>query len=174
MKKFILTICVALFAFGAQAQEKGDFALGVKGGLSFTKLKVANVNENVTRGAIGAFAQYNLTNHWRLELEGIYHPKKDHISDFTGGLNIQYLIDVCEGVKIYPQVGYALAFVHQDTFTEGNVTIEKSNSTDGGAQLGLGAQFNIGESAFLLADYKFQPGIFGDCHVVNVGIGFRF
>ena len=89
-------------------------------------------------------------------------------------LRDKYLIDVCEGVKIYPQVGYALAFVHQDTFTEGNVTIEKSNSTDGGAQLGLGAQFNIGESAFLLADYKFQPGIFGDCHVVNVGIGFRF
>ena len=174
MKKLFLTLCVALFAMGAQAQEKGDFALGVKGGLSFTKINIADVKENITRGAIGAFAQYNFTNKWRLELEGIYHPKKDHISDFTGGLNIQYLISAGENFKIYPQFGYALAFAHQETYTSGNVTLEKSNTTDGGVQLGLGAQYNIGESTFILADYKFQPGIFGDCHVINVGVGFRF
>ena len=176
MKKLFLTLCVALFAMGAQAQEKGDFAVGVKGGLSFTKIKVVDVDENITRGAIGAFAQYNLTNHWRAELEGIYHPKKDNVSDFTAGLNIQYLIGVCEGVKLYPQLGYALAFVHQDDIVTANGTIshDKKNTTDGGIQFGLGAQFNIGEKAFLLADYKFQPGILGDCHVVNVGVGFRF
>ena len=177
MKKFFLTLCVALFALGAQAQEKGDFALGVKGGLSFTKFQFADYKENITRGGFGAFAQYNISNKWRLELEGIYHPKKEYVSDLTAGLNIQYLVDVCEGVKIYPQVGYALAFVHQyDIVLDNGSTIshDKKNTTDGGAQLGLGAQFNIGEKAFLLADYKFQPGIFGDCHVVNVGIGFRF
>ena len=177
MKKLFLTLCVALFAMGAQAQQKGDFALGVKGGLSFTKIQFGDYKENITRGAVGAFAQYNLSNHWRAELEGIYHPKKDNVSDFTAGLNIQYLIDVCEAVKIYPQLGYALAFVHQDdiVFANGSsISHDDKNTTDGGIQFGLGAQFNIGEKAFILADYKFQPGIFGDCHVVNVGVGFRF
>lgn len=176
MKKLFLTLCVALFAMGAQAQQKGDFALGVKGGLSFTNIQFGDYKENITRGAVGAFAQYNLSNHWRAELEGIYHPKKDNVSDFTAGLNIQYLVNVCEGVKFYPQFGYALAFVHQDdiVFANGStISHDNNNSTDGGIQLGLGAQFNISEKAFILADYKFQPGIFGYCHVVNVGVGFR-
>ena len=178
MKKLFLTLCVALFAMGAQAQEKGDFALGVKGGLSFAKIQFGNEKENFTRGGAGAFAQYNLSNHWRVELEGIYHFKKEHFSDITAGLNIQYLFDLSENVKLYPQFGYGLAFTKTETYTEyyaGNssITVEGDNSRDGGIQLGLGVQFNVGEKAFILGDYKFQPGIFGDGHVINVGVGFR-
>lgn len=178
MKKLFLTLVVALFAMGAQAQEKGDFALGVKGGLSFAKIQFGNDKENYTRGGAGAFAQYNFTNHFRVELEGIYHFKKNHFSDITAGLNLQYLFNLSENVKLYPQVGYALAFTKTDTYTEyyGNnssITVEGGNSRDGGVQLGLGIQFNVGEKAFILGDYKFQPGIFGDGHVINVGVGFR-
>lgn len=43
-----------------------------------------------------------------------------------------------------------------------------------GAQAQEKGDFAVGVKAFLLADYKFQPGILGDCHVVNVGVGFRF
>ena len=39
MKKVFLTLCVALLSMGAQAQEKGDFALGVKGGLAIAKIE---------------------------------------------------------------------------------------------------------------------------------------
>ena len=179
MKKLFLTMCVALFAMGAQAQEKGQFAVGVKGGLSIAKVEFGSEKETMSRAAFGAFAQYNLSNHWRVELEGIYHPKKDHFSDFTAGLNLQYLINVTEDFKIYPQFGYALAFTKTETNTtyyEGgsSITVEGNNTTDGGIQLGLGAQYNIGEQWFVLADYKYQPGIFGDGHVVNVGVGIRF
>ena len=179
MKKLFLTMCVALFAMGAQAQEKGQFALGVKGGLAIAKVEFGNEKETTSRAAIGAFAQYSLTNHWRVELEGIYHPKKDHFSDFTAGLNLQYLINVTEDFKIYPQFGYALAFTKTEEYTTyyaggSSVTVAGDNDTDGGIQLGLGAQYNLGEQWFILADYKYQPGIFGDGHVVNVGVGLRF
>ena len=179
MKKLFLTMCVALFAMGVQAQEKGQFAVGVKGGLAIAKVEFGSEKETSSRAAIGAFAQYSLTNHWRVELEGIYHPKKDHFSDFTAGLNLQYLINVTEDFKIYPQFGYALAFTKTEEYTTyyaggSSVTVAGDNDTDGGIQLGLGAQYNLGEQWFILADYKYQPGIFGDGHVVNVGVGLRF
>ena len=176
MKKLFLTLCVALFATGAQAQEKGDFALGVKGGLAIAKIEFATEKETISRVGVGAFAQYSLSDHWRVELEGIYHPKKDHFSDFTAGLNIHYLLNVAENFKIYPQLGYGLAFSKTEAYTEKNVTIshDSDTDTDGGIQLGLGAQYNLNDQWFVLADYKYQPGIFGDGHVVNVGVGVRF
>lgn len=64
-------MCVALFAMGVQAQEKGQFALGVKGGLAIAKVEFGSEKETMSRAAFGAFAQYSLTNHWRVELEGI-------------------------------------------------------------------------------------------------------
>lgn len=178
MKKLFLTMCVALFAMGVQAQEKGLFALGVKGGLAIAKVEFGSEKETMSRAAFGAFAQYSLTKHWRVELEGIYHPKKDHFSDFTAGLNLQYLINVTEDFKIYPQLGYALAFTKSEAYTNtyqnGSISHDSESDTDGGIQLGLGAQYNLGEQWFILADYKYQPGIFGDGHVVNVGVGLRF
>ena len=94
MKKLFLTMCVALLSMGAQAQEKGDFAVGVKGGLAIAKIEFGSEKETLSRAAFGAFAQYNLSNHWRVELEGLYHPKKDHFSDLTMGLNMLQRISI--------------------------------------------------------------------------------
>ena len=179
MKKLFLTMCVALLSMGAQAQEKGDFAVGVKGGLAIAKIEFGSEKETLSRAAFGAFAQYNLSNHWRVELEGLYHPKKDHFSDLTMGLNIHYLFNVAENFYIYPQLGYGLAFTKTEEYTTyyaggSSITVGSDNTTDGGIQLGLGAQYNLNDQWFVLADYKFQPGIFGDGHVVNVGVGVRF
>ena len=178
MKKFFVTMCVALFAMSAQAQVKGDFAVGVKGGLSVAKVVLLDEKETYSRAAFGAFAQYNVFDNWRVEVEGLYHPKKDHFSDITLALNLHYLIDVAEDFKVYPQFGYGLAFTnteaYTDTYENGTISHDSENETDGGFQIGLGAQYNIGEQWFVLADYKFQPGILGDGHVVNVGVGVRF
>ena len=173
-------MCLAMLSIGAQAQEKGDFAVGLRAGATFTKLEVQDwkVDETTTQFGIGAFGQYSLTNHWRVELEGIYHPKKDHVTDFVVGLNVQYLFNLGDYLKIYPMLGYALAFVKTETFTEtnkgGTITVEGDNTTDGGIQLGVGLQYNIGSNWFVNAEYKYQPGIFGDGHVATAGIGYRF
>jgi len=178
MKKWLLTLCVALLSVGAQAQERGDFAVGVRGGIDIVKFDFGKLSETSTRFGIGAFGQYNLSKHFRLDLEGIYHPKKEHVSDFQLGLDVQYLFHISDKFKIYPQLGYALAFVKEDTYTSTNgqssITVEGGNKTDGGIQVGAGLQYNLGENWFLGAEYRFQPAIFGHVHVILASVGYRF
>ena len=182
MKKFFVAMFVAMLCMGAQAQEKGDVAIGLRSGVNIATLKIAGLEEDVTNFGIGAFGQYNLTDNWRLELEGIYHPMKDHVSDITVGLNVHYLFSLGEAIKIYPTLGYALAFVHSEDYkissTKGETVREivhdSENDTDGGIQLGLGLQYNLNDNWFLAGEYKYQPGILGDGHVVMGSIGFKF
>jgi opacity protein-like surface antigen len=180
MKKLFITMCVALLSMNAQAQGKGDFAIGVHGGASFTKIKLEglNIDETVTRGLAGAFAQYNFTNAFRAELEADYLFKKNHVSSILVGVNLHYLINISDEFKIYPLAGYALTFNHSEAYsvTQGNGTIshDSENDTDGGIQIGAGLQYNLGDNYFIKAEYKFQPGILGDGHVVMAGFGYRF
>lgn len=176
MKKLFLLMCVMLLAFSAQAQKKGDFAVGLKAGATFTKVEFDNLNveESITQFGIGAFGQYNLSKHWRAELEGVYHPMKEHVSDFMLGINVHYLFNLGEYLKIYPILGFAVAFTHSETYTEGGITSEGDNTTDTGIQLGAGLQYNISGNWFISGEYKYQPGIFGDSHVAMAGIGYRF
>lgn len=174
MKKVLLTFIVALISLSASAQRKGDLAVGLRGGPTMTKIEFLGIKENYTRWGAGAFVQYNLTDHFRFDLDGIYHFKKDHLSDFTVGIDLQYLFDLGEDVKFFPLVGYALAFTHQDAYDINNISYDSENSTDGGIQLGAGIQFNLGDNCFVSAEYKFQPGILGDGHVVMASVGYRF
>lgn len=179
MKKLFLTMCVALFTMGVQAQEKGDFAVGLHVGPTITQFEIQDwdVNETTAQWGVGAFGQYNLSKHWRVELEGTFHPMKDHVSDFMVGLNFHYLINLTKNhnFKLYPLLGYGLTFAHQEEFTEGGATFKADNMTDGGIQLGLGLQANLpGDRWFLTGEYRYLPGIFGDCHVALLGLGYRF
>ena len=178
MKKFFVAMFVAMLCMGAQAQEKGDVAIGLRSGVNIATLKIAGLEEDVTNFGIGAFGQYNLTDNWRLELEGIYHPMKDHVSDITVGLNVHYLFSLGEAIKIYPTLGYALAFVHSEAYTittkGGEIINDSENETDGGIQVGAGIQYNLGSNVFIAGEYKYQPGILGDGHVIMGSIGFRF
>ena len=174
MKKVLLTFIVALISLSASAQRKGDFAVGLRGGPTMTKIEFLGIKENYTRWGAGAFVQYNLTDHFRFDLDGIYNFKKAHLSDFTVGIDLQYLFDLGEDVKFFPLVGYALAFTHQDAYDINNISYDSENSTDGGIQLGAGIQFNLGDNCFVSAEYKFQPGILGDGHVVMASVGYRF
>lgn len=181
MKKILLMAAVAMMtAMSAQAQEKGDFAIGLRGGATLTKVMIQDweVDETSSRFGIGAFGQYNFANHWRVELEGIYHPMKDHASDVTACINLHYLINLTKDhtLKLYPILGYGLSFVHNETFTDGGTTIHGDNSTDGGIQIGIGNQCDLtfAKGWFVSGEYKYQPGILGDGHVAMIGIGYRF
>lgn len=179
MKKLFITMCVALLSMGAMAQEKGSFAIGLQGGASFTKIKLEGlkIDETVTRGFAGAFAQYNFTNAFRAELEGDYLFKKNHVSSFLVGVNLHYLINISDEFKFYPLAGYALTFNKSEAYSvtteRGTISHDSENDTDGGIQVGAGLQYNLGDNYFIKAEYKYQPGILGDGHVVIAGIGFR-
>lgn len=176
MKRLFVTLCAALLGMGAQAQQKGDFALGVHAGMTFTEVEFINVKESTRQLGIGVFGQYSLSKHWRLELEGTYHPMTDHVSDLLTGLTVHYLINLDKGdrVKLYPLLGYGVQFVHSETYTEDGFTFKGDNETDGGIQLGAGLQVNVGQRWFVSGEYKYQPGIFADANVVMLGVGYRF
>ncbi|MBP5258676.1 MAG: porin family protein [Prevotella sp.] len=179
MKKLFLTMCVALLSMSAFAQEKGDFAVGVRSGVNIMRFKFASLDETSTNFGIGAFGQYSLSDHWRLELDGIYNPTKDHVSNLALGLNVHYLFKLGDAFRIYPSVGYSLAFVHSEAYTmttsSGEVKkIESENDTDGGIQLGAGIQYNINKNWFVAGEYKYQPGLFGDGQSIMGSIGYRF
>ena len=167
MKKLFITMCVVLLSMTAQAQQKGDFALGLHLGPTFGKVEFMGLKEHTTTFGIGAFAQYNFATHWRAELEANYHPKKDHVSDVLVALNVHYLINVAENFKIYPLLGYGVTFVHSDL--DGD-----ENETDSGVQLGAGMQYDLSGQYFISGEYKYQPGLFGDSHVLLFGVGMRF
>lgn len=182
MKKLFVLMCVALLSMSAQAQEKGDFAIGLRGGPTINKINLdgVGIEESVTRWGVGAFAQYGLSNHFRLDFEGIYHPKKNNVSDFQLGLDIQYLFNVADGIKVFPLLGYALAFQKTEAYTvtdgRGSVSIshDDESTTDGGIQIGAGVEFNLGSNCFISGEYRFQPGIFGDGHCIMASVGYRF
>lgn len=174
MKKLLFVMFAALISMSAQAQKKGDFAVGVHGSASFSKIEIFDVSDSYTQLGIGAFAQYNFADNWRVEAEANFHPMKDHVSDVLLALNLHYLFNLAEGFKIYPILGYGVAFVHTEAYKEGGVSSESSNTTDSSFQVGAGLQLDLGSNVFASAEYKFQPGIFGDAHVVMAGIGFRF
>jgi Opacity protein and related surface antigens len=178
MKKLFVTLFAALLSFGAQAQEKGDLAIGFHAGPTIQQIEFMKVKETSTKISFGAFAQYNFGKHWRTELEANYSPMKDHISDFMAGLNFHYLFSINDNIKIYPLLGYAVFFVHSETYTErtsrGTVTVEGDNDTDSGIQMGAGLQYNLSNNLFLSGEYKYQPGLFGDSHVIMLGVGFKF
>ena len=148
MKKLLMIAVVIAAAMSANAQEKGTFAAGLRGGVQITKLEIQGlgIKETSNRFGIGAFGQYSLTNH-------------------SLGLYFQYLFNVTEDFKIYPLLGYGFSFIQQEG--------EKSD-TDSGIQLGLGLQYNMKNNWFVAGEYRYQPGIFGDAHSPMLSVGYRF
>ena len=80
MKKVLLTFFVALISLSASAQRKGDFAVGLRGGPTMTKIEFLGIKENYTRWGAGAFVQYNLTDHFLLLIRN--HSKRVQITSY--------------------------------------------------------------------------------------------
>jgi opacity protein-like surface antigen len=179
MKKFFLMVVAAMMAtMSVNAQEKGDFAGGIHGGPTFTHFEFLCYKENVTRFSFGIFGQYNLSNHWRMELAADYSPKKNDVKFWQAGLDFHYIINVSDNFKIYPLAGFAIQYIPGYTTVDDtkNSHIETTvdSGTDFGVEFGLGLQYNLGSNYFISGEYKYQPGLFGDNHNIMLGVGYRF
>lgn len=80
MKKSIIMIAVVLFLSASQlmfSQEKGDFKLGIKGGVNFSNVDTNNAKSNkaLTGVNFGIFAKLTITNSLAIQPE-IYFTTK--------------------------------------------------------------------------------------------------
>ena len=143
MKKFILSAIVALFAFGASSQEKGDMAIGVNLGVApcFTKHY-----STITNFGIGAKYQYNVTDPIRLEADLEYWLKNKQLSVFDVSANAQYLVGLTDKCNVYPTVGIGIGHV---SYTD--------NSWDKFLfNVGIGAEYSIADNLALDFQFKYQ------------------
>lgn len=95
MKKFILAMCVALAGGMCASAQKGDIAVGLNAGYG-TEIK---------NFGIGIKGQYNITDAIRAEAGFDYFLEKDGLSMWDVNLNVHYLFNVAENIKVYPLVG---------------------------------------------------------------------
>ena len=140
MKKYILLALVALAtAFGASA-EAGDFSIGGQ---------FAYASKNSMAG-LGAQLQYEPITNWRIAPEFIYYFENDNLSAFNVNVNIHYVIPTSATFAIYPLAG----------FTYANFRAEVMGVSDNegrcGANIGMGAQYQIKEHLHLCTEERFQ------------------
>ena len=100
MKKIVLFAALMVATLTASAQEAGKMAFG------------ANFNYGMHKDykniGFGAKFQYNITDAIRGEASGNYFLKKDNLSMWDVNLNAHYVVNLSEGLNIYPLAGLTI------------------------------------------------------------------
>lgn len=140
MKKYILLALVALSTvFGASA-EAGDVSIGGQ---------FAYASKNSMAG-LGAQVQYEPIANWRIAPEFIYYFENDEMSAFNVNVNIHYIIPTSETFAIYPMAGFTYANFRFDNH------VGHENNDRCGANIGMGAQYQIKEHLHFFTEERFQ------------------
>ena len=140
MKKYILLALVALAAaFGASA-EAGDVSVGGQ---------FAYASKNSMAG-LGAQVQYEPITNWRIAPEFIYYFENDDMSAFNVNVNIHYIIPTSATFAIYPMAGFTYANFRFDELG-GHANYDRC-----GANIGMGAQYQIKEHLHFFTEERFQ------------------
>lgn len=163
MKKYFLTLCVALVSMCAFAQ-KGQKAVGLN--LSY--------GTEISNLGIGAKGQYNFTDAIRVEASFDYFLKKDDLSMWDVNVNAHYLFPV-KDLKIYPLVG--LTYTNwKDSFDYWDGIKDYYDDSEGkfGVNLGGGVQYDINDNWAVNFEMKYQ--IIGDFDqaVFGFGVAYKF
>lgn len=140
MKKYIfMAILAVATVFGAYA-ESGDISVGAE---------FAYASKHSMAG-LGAQVQIEPITNWRFAPEFIYYFKNDDISAYNVNVNVHYVIPTSSTFAIYPLVGFTFASYKYD----GIIADETVNRC--GANVGLGAQYQIKERLHFFTEERFQ------------------
>lgn len=136
MKKYMFMAIIAIASvFNAYAVQ-GDVSLGAQ---------FVYASKHSMAG-LGAQLQYEPITNWRIAPEFIYFFENDHWSGLNANLNIHYVIPTSSSFAIYPLVG----------FTYGNYKAFDVSDDRCGANVGLGAQYQIKERLHFFTEERFQ------------------
>lgn len=126
-------------AFGAGA-EAGDVSIGGQ---------FAYASKNSMAG-LGAQVQYEPITNWRIAPEFIYYFENDEMSAFNVNVNIHYIIPTSATFAIYPMEGFTYANFRFDNH------VGHENYDRCGANIGMGAQYQIKEHLHFFTEERFQ------------------
>lgn len=169
MKKYVLTLCVALVSVCAFAQ-KGQKAVGLN--LSY--------GSEISSFGIGAKGQYGFTDALRGEASFDYFFGESGSSMWDINANVHYLFPVAKGIKIYPLAGLAYTnwkTSYTDIEEEGNDWKEvETSSNEGkiGVNLGCGAQYDINDKWMASFEIKYQIISNFNQMVLGLGVAYKF
>ena len=155
MKKIIFAALLALFAVGAaSAQEPGKWSIGPQLGV------YTNTGADGAIFGVGAFARYNIGNHWRVQPAVTALCKKYCSVDISA--DAHYLFNVARFWKVYPQAGISANDMGDWTF---------------GVNLGAGMDFTIARRWDFLAGFKWLIQTHKNTKnpiIINAGFAYRF
>ncbi len=143
MKKFMMIAAMMLMSIGAFAQ--GKFAIGANAG-------IAAYGDSYNPFGIGAKLQYEFVENFRAELAYNYWFAKNDAGIMDIDLNLQYLIPISDGLKVYPLVGANLGMTHGDAFK----LLFDGQESIFGFQGGAGIEYYLSEVFKVNFDIKYQ------------------
>lgn len=171
MKKLLLSIMVAVFALGVNAQSaKGDAAL------------VGNVGyqTDYKRFGIGVQGRYAIMDKVRVAPDVTFFFPKDKVTGLDVNVNLHYVFNlnkVGESFSVYPLAGIGMQnnlYGKQTVHVNGeDVKVSRDDKTKFAVNLGAGISFPINAKSFLNAEAKFM---FADKDnvVILLGYGYKF
>lgn len=176
MKKYLLTICLALAGLSSFAQEKGDMSVGVNLGVA----PCIESGASLTNFGIGAKFRYHVTSPIRVEADLDYWLKSKECDVLDFSVNAHYLFKVTDKINVYPVVGLGYARVgsfisYDDNFDDydfpdygrssNNPWEDMEDYMDGSSSsslnrmlinVGVGADYSLTDKISVGAEIKFQ------------------
>ena len=138
MKKYIFMAILAVASIINVHAEQGDVSVGAQ---------FVYASKHSMAG-LGAQLQYEPVTNFRIAPEFIYYFENDHLSALNVNVNLHYVIPTSTVFALYPLAGFSYGHYMVDGLG--------SDFDRCGANVGLGAQYQIKESLHFYTEQRFQ------------------
>jgi len=148
-------LVVALSIVSAQAQVKGDKAIGAN--VAF------GMGDNYSNIGLGVKGLYNLTDPIRLEAAFTYFLKSKGVSMWDASAYGHYLFGISDKFVVYPLAGVGFySSKSVGTYSDFALTV------------GGGLDYKLANNVLLQADLKYKFVDYSDRLIISAGIAFQF
>lgn len=163
----VIVIAVVTMSMTANAQEKGDMAVGAN--------VVFSSGDSYSNIGISAKFQYNILNPIRLEGSFTYFLKKNYISMWDASVNAHYLFPLTDKITLYPLAGVGILgskvnFSEETAMRDG----VSASSSEFGANIGGGIDFKLTDKFILNGEAKYKIGSTWNRLLLSAGVAYRF